>query len=259
VVDSAAYRRERDNLLARIVAALEADPSIVAVWLAGSIGGGRSDDLSDLDLWIVVEDDRIQEIAEDPVAFVHGIAPTIIEIHAPSNAPAGGAYLLTWIDSASGPQQVDWYWQPLTGTLRPAQSRLLLERHPVPPAPDRVPLPPRELDHALDAAMRDSLLMAFIAAKHARRGNQWTTAGHLVQLASSLGRVEWLLAHGLAPSFDDRARVPLPRDIPTTPDAQLAWIDAALHRLKTLLAAQHPSALANRSEAFRSVERWLGR
>ncbi len=85
--DGVAYRQERDELLARIVANLESDETVVAAWLAGSLGRGGGDDRSDIDIWIVVADDRIDSIVAAPDGFVRAIGETIMEIHAPANAP----------------------------------------------------------------------------------------------------------------------------------------------------------------------------
>ncbi len=258
MIVSAAYRRERDDLLAQIVAALETDNRVVAAWLGGSLGGGTADDLSDLDLWVVVEDDRIREIAVDPVAFVHAIAPTIMEIHAPAIAPRGGAFLLTWINGAFGPQEVDWYWQTVTGATRPTRSRLLFERQSIPlePAPGR--LSPDDLHNAIEGGVRDSLQMAFTSAKRIQRGDPWATTGQMIHLAACIGKVEWLLEHGTSPVFDDRAGSPLPDTFPVSREDRLGWIGASLQRLRALLKAQLPTTQSNLDEAVQSVERWLG-
>ncbi len=257
VNDAVAYGRERDELLSRIVVRLDDDPAILAAWLAGSLGRGNADSLSDLDLWIVVDDDRILEIAVDPVAFVHSIMPTIMEIHAPEIAPPGGAYLLTWIDGQNGPQQVDWYWQPASEAIRPGQTRLLFERRAIPVAASPQRLSPPDLERAVDQAMRDSLQMAFVATKYARRGNAWTTTGQMMHLAACIGTAEWLLRHGSAPDFDDRARLPLPESIPVTFEDRRAWIRQSLDRVIALLNDRQPSTLADMADAIRAVERWL--
>ncbi|MBA3378560.1 MAG: nucleotidyltransferase domain-containing protein [Chloroflexia bacterium] len=258
MIDAAAYCRERDCLLSWIVNALRSDETVVAAWLGGSFGRGNADDLSDIDLWVVVEDDQINAIAAAPSAFVRALVRTIMEIEAPGNAPSGGAYLLTWIDGASGPQQVDWYVQSASKAVRPANTALLFERQPIPVGYPREMMSPEAMRAALNDAVRDSLLMAFIATKHARRGDPWTTASQLMHLAACIGTVEWLLEHGTSPAFDDRARSPLPNTIPATRDDQLAWIGASLGRLTALLNAQHPNTLSNLDAAIRTVERWLG-
>jgi predicted nucleotidyltransferase len=50
------YAADREDLLARIVSTLQADERFVAAWLEGSYVHGTKDDLSDIDLRIVVAD-----------------------------------------------------------------------------------------------------------------------------------------------------------------------------------------------------------
>ncbi len=50
------YAADREDLLARIVSMLQADERFVAAWLEGSYVHGTKDDLSDIDLRIVVAD-----------------------------------------------------------------------------------------------------------------------------------------------------------------------------------------------------------
>jgi hypothetical protein len=51
----------RDEILAALEAGLRADPSVHAMWLEGSLANGTADELSDIDLWLDVDDDRVGE------------------------------------------------------------------------------------------------------------------------------------------------------------------------------------------------------
>lgn len=250
-------RMERDALLARIVADLESDETVVAAWLAGSLGRGAGDDLSDIDLWIVVDDDCIDSIVATPDEFVHAIVPTVMEIHAPANAPAGGAYLLTWIAGRHGPQQVDWCWIPASRATRPGRTRLLFKRRTIPAELVSPRLSDAALTSAVAEAVKNALLMAFISAKHAQRGNDWTTPSQMTHLATCIGTVEWLLKHRSPPAFDDRARLPLPTTMPVTFDDQRGWIRASVRTLIVRLEAELPSVVAELEAAIDSLERWL--
>lgn len=168
----AQYREERDRLLERIVLALAGDERIVAAWLAGSLGRDQSDDISDLDLRVVVRDDSLADIVANPDGFVRAIVPVIMEIHAPQNAPAGGAYLLTWIPGASGLQQVDWYWQGEATATRPNNMEILFERRQIPGEDRHLALDDSEIEERVASWFREALLRTFIAAKYLRRGDQ---------------------------------------------------------------------------------------
>lgn len=56
VYTPAMYRIHRDALLQHMLAVLRADERFVAAWLTGSLARGEGDDLSDLDLSVVVAD-----------------------------------------------------------------------------------------------------------------------------------------------------------------------------------------------------------
>src|SRR5437868_5689604 len=104
-------RAERAALLQRAIALLKADERVCAAWLFGSLGRGDADDLSDLDLWVVVEDEHIEEIVAARRDYVARLAEPLLMEEAPQNAPAGGGYLLALYGGDGGPHQVDWYWQ----------------------------------------------------------------------------------------------------------------------------------------------------
>lgn len=69
VYTSVMYRASRDALLQHILAVLSADERFVAAWLTGSLARGEEDDLSDLDLSVVVADPFSEQFCScSPVA-----------------------------------------------------------------------------------------------------------------------------------------------------------------------------------------------
>jgi len=106
-------------------------------------------------------------------------------------------------------------------------------------------------------AVKNALLMAFISAKHAQRGNDWTTPSQMTHLATCIGTVEWLLEHGSPPVFDDRVGLPLPMTMPVTFDDRRAWIRESVRSLIVRLEAELPSVVADLEAAIDSLERWL--
>ena len=121
-------RAEREVLLARITATLESDNRIAAAWLFGSVGRGEADDLSDLDLRVVVFDEHIQDVCADRQAYTAQVGEAVLFQEAPQNRPAGGAFLLTLYAGEFGPQEVDWTWEPLSGACLWPQTQILLNR-----------------------------------------------------------------------------------------------------------------------------------
>lgn len=204
------------SLLSRIQHHLESQSQVTAAWLAGSRGRGTADDLSDIDIWVAVEDDAIGAIIADPLAFVHESGPTLMHIQAPSIAPSGGVFLLTWMEWGDGFEQVDWYWTPASTATRPSQTRILFERLPVPvvdsPALDR--LDDEARDAEIDGAIGDSLLLIAYAWKHVRRGDPWRTVAHIQHANDCLAKLDWLVIHGRPPGFHDPKRSFLPDAVP---------------------------------------------
>jgi len=227
---------ERDALLQSIEAGLRRDERVVGAWLAGSIGRGQADDLSDIDLWLLIRDEDVATIAKDPVVFVHGIVHAILNVGASSNAPTGGAYLLTWIAGKQGPQQVDWYWPPAKDARRPSRSVLLFERAAVPIEDVSETLVGESLKRAIDASIGDVLVMTFIAAKHVRRSDPWRTARHLEHVDRCLGNLRWLLETQSVPAFGDPVQRSLPQRLPMSTSEQVGLLRGLSTTFAKLLA-----------------------
>ncbi|HSJ36889.1 MAG TPA: nucleotidyltransferase domain-containing protein [Planococcus sp. (in: firmicutes)] len=122
------YLEERNQLLRTTSEVLERDPRVKAAWLFGSIGRGDEDALSDIDLWVVVDDDHIDNIIAQPRQVTSHIGNPVLFLEAPQNAPEGGAYLMTCYDTPVAPHIVDWYWQPQALAYISGQVRLLFDR-----------------------------------------------------------------------------------------------------------------------------------
>lgn len=205
----------------RIVQVLQSEPHIIAAWLAGSRGRGTADCLSDIDIWLAVEDDAIGTISADPLAFVHAIAPTIMRISAPSIALPGGVFLLTWMQAGAEFEQVDWYWVPTSTAPCPSQTKLLFERQSMPvvnpPVPARLDVGSLVAD--IDGAITDSLLLIAYARKATRRDDPWLAVKHIQHANDCLAKLDWLVAHGRVPEFHDQKRSSLADAIPTDRNA----------------------------------------
>lgn len=256
---AAGYARERDRLLAHLVDRLERDPDVAAVWLEGSLGRGDADDLSDLDIGIVVKDERIAGIVADPGRFVRDLVGTSLEIASPSNAPAGGAFLLTWVawGDAGLPFQVDWYWYAASTAMRPAAARPLMDRSTIPIPVATLPmLSDEERDAAIADAIRSVLSMIVIAAKRIARGNPWIVASHLRSVDRLRQAAEWLIAHDQRPPYDALRSLERRSPVPNTHEAQATLLRAQLAALRGTIAAA--GRKEQFSEAADRAERYLG-
>jgi len=128
------YRQERDDLFRRITSQLMHDSRVMAARLFGSLGRGDADELSDLDLWVIVADEHMVEIAASRRAFVASMGEPVLLVEAPQNAPVGGAYLMAYYDAPTAPHQVDWYWQACSQAGVTPNARLLFDRANLPHA-----------------------------------------------------------------------------------------------------------------------------
>jgi hypothetical protein len=81
----------RSRWLAAATASLRADPAVLGAALIGSLGAGRADDWSDIDLLIVVDDASVDEHAAP--GRLAGVPGTLaFASDARHNAPRGARY-----------------------------------------------------------------------------------------------------------------------------------------------------------------------
>ncbi len=171
----ARYVAERDALLSRIEAVLQDDPRVCAAWLWGSLGRRETDALSDIDLWVVVDDDILTKVTEERQAYVRQVQDPLLILEAPQNAPVRGAYLCAVYGCEVGTLHTDWYWQARSAAWIPPDVTFLLERAPLPrsdepptfPGTDQTPA--RAPIKAAGHRVRSFWVMLPIAAKYAAR------------------------------------------------------------------------------------------
>jgi hypothetical protein len=118
----------RSRWLAAATASICADPAVLGAALVGSLGAGRADDWSDIDLLIVVADAALDEYAAP--GRPAGVPGTLtFASDARHNAPrgaraAGGQYIIDGL-----PLWVDRHVYPASWAAWPADSAVLLDRH----------------------------------------------------------------------------------------------------------------------------------
>jgi hypothetical protein len=62
----AMYRQHREKLLTNITQQLAADSRFVAAWLTGSLGRGEADEVSDIDVTLVVTEAHVESLCARP-------------------------------------------------------------------------------------------------------------------------------------------------------------------------------------------------
>jgi predicted nucleotidyltransferase len=247
---------ERDELLARVVKLLASDERVVAAWLYGSLGRGEGDAWSDIDLWVVVADEHIGEIAEGRHKYVTRLGQPLIEVEAPQNAPAGGAFLsVVYGGLPSGPQHVDWTWQARKDALVPHDVKVLFNRGGLPMANAPQPLAPGERVQQAEKQIGFSWMMVPVVAKTIARGQPWVTLNLLTLLRYTLDEIRWLTG-----KREDRPMYPTKSvdPPPTQPVEQLALLREMAGEMKNLSPPIGASGKALSEGVVAEVEGFLG-
>lgn len=139
-----AYRQSREVLLTNIVTELSNDERFVAAWLAGSYGRNDADEVSDLDLRLVVADpyrealctrrEQVSHRTTDERFMLFSKFGTPALIHENNNnAPEGGTF--TFVLYAESAVMIDWILIPLSRAKRMHPSRLLFDKVSIPVSP----------------------------------------------------------------------------------------------------------------------------
>jgi predicted nucleotidyltransferase len=138
------FQSEREALQKQIAEDLQKDKRIVAAWLFGSLGRDDADELSDIDIWVVVADEHIQDVIDHRQQYVARIKKPAFYVEAPQNAPQDGGYLMAYYNTRTGPHQIDWYWQPQSLAYIPAETVVLFDRIGLPHHDQPIKFPNRD-------------------------------------------------------------------------------------------------------------------
>lgn len=164
----------RDGLLDRLLAGLQADPSIEGVALVGSFGTGTADAWSDIDFLIMMADEEIPRFVSQPAERPWTTAPRVKS--APYNAPAGAMQVNATFVVSRLPFWVDFNVYPASATGWPADSKVVFERREIPAGQisfrelaSSEPRHPPEPAGGDEIRMRNLALVP-IAAKYVTRG-----------------------------------------------------------------------------------------
>jgi predicted nucleotidyltransferase len=124
----------RDAWLRKVTRQLENDDRVLAAWLVGSLGSGSADELSDIDIVVVVDDRYAEEVLAHSVSEVGRFGETVWSQDVPGNAPSGGAYVTAGFQSVPLPIAVDWYWQPFSQAIFTSDAQPLFHKATIPSA-----------------------------------------------------------------------------------------------------------------------------
>jgi len=194
-----AYRKSRDVLLAKLVTELSNDERFAAAWLTGSYGRNDADEVSDLDLNLVVAEPHSESLCTRQVQVSHRTTaerfalfskfgtPALIHENN-NNAPEGGTF--TFVLYAEFALMVDWTLIPLVKAKRPYPSQLLFDKANIPIAS----LPePEELEQSKKSVVEIWAffwMMTAITIKYIIRGDNVFVTHWLEELHGLIHEIE---------------------------------------------------------------------
>jgi hypothetical protein len=152
--DLASYRKQRESLLTEIVEKLSSDERFVAGWLGGSYGRNDVDEVSDLDLSLIVAKPYTTALCTRAEQVSHRTTEERFELFSEfgspalihennNNAPEGGTF--TFVLYSESAIMVDWVLVPRAKATRPFQSSLLFDKVGIPISP---PAEPEDLEQS---------------------------------------------------------------------------------------------------------------
>ena len=191
-----AYGQSREALLTRIAAELSSDERIVAAWLTGSYARGNADDVSDLDIKVVVAGPYSELLCARHAQVSHDTTPERLQlfsrfgrpalIHENNhNAPEGGTF--TFILYADSALMVDWVMVPQDKTERPFESLLLFDKASMPVSS---PVAPEESRIAVAEQWAFFWMMSAVTIKYIIRGDLVFVQSWLEQLHGLVREIE---------------------------------------------------------------------
>lgn len=136
-----AYRQSREALLAKIITELSNDERFIAAWLTGSYARKEADNVSDLDLHIVVaqaysavlcvrQEQVSHKTTEERFALFSKFGTPALIHENNNNAPENGTF--TFVLYAGSALMVDWVMIPEANAHRPFHSLLLFDKANLP-------------------------------------------------------------------------------------------------------------------------------
>jgi len=121
------HAAERDGLFAALMIEIEGDERIRAAWLWGSFMRGEQDALSDLDIWLAVPDEHVDQMAASVAAMCNTAGTVAFAAQNKHNAPKHGGYLGALIVGTRGLHHLDIYWQAMSVVEYPA-TKMFVDR-----------------------------------------------------------------------------------------------------------------------------------
>jgi predicted nucleotidyltransferase len=197
--DLKSYRQSREALLAQIIQELSDDERLLAAWLTGSYGRNDADDVSDLDIKIVVAEPyseilcaRQEQVShkttEGRLALFSRFGKPAVIHENNHNAPENGTF--TFVLYSESALMIDWVLMSQINAERPFQSVPLFDRGNIPVSS---PPAPEELEDSKKTAAEIWAffwMMTAVTTKYIIRGDLVFVQNWLEQLHGLVREIE---------------------------------------------------------------------
>ncbi len=196
------YAKARESLLKAIVDSLSSDERCVAAWLSGSFGRDAADEVSDLDVQVVISETHASTLCARPWMVAGRTIPERLELFRQFGEPAiihenhhnaPGTGTMTHVTYRGTALVVDWTLLPEREALRPELSRLLWDKAGIAVAETTRIEPVEERQRQIEERVAFFWMMAMVAAKYLIRGEAVKFLSILSGLHSIIREVQWLI------------------------------------------------------------------
>lgn len=197
------FAAHRTTMIGRIATTLQNDERFVAAWLTGSLGRGEQDDLSDIDVRVVVAEADSDSLCARP--WPHGARTTderlalfrqfgkpslVYDAH--ENAPEDGVF--TYVLYQEDALNIDWILVPQATARREQETLLLFDKIGIPMAEPPAPTSVEERAEKAAVAAGFFWLMMPIAVKYLARNKPVAFQDFLESLHAALEDIQGLIA-----------------------------------------------------------------
>ncbi len=255
------YAAARDELLERIVTTLKQDQRFIAAWLTGSFGREDTDEVSDLDLTVVVSRSHSDQLCTRPEMITARAPKDRLELFSKfgrigfayennNNAPTGGT--ATNVMYVSSGTRVDWVLVPEETAQRPENIKLLFSHADVPAIPKAMPASREQRAKKVTEMVGFFWLMATVIAKYLIREDAVFVTEWLERLTGLIVAIERCI--GGVPDQYHRGSI---TSLHCGPVEQLKQLRVLCNRVESLT----PQVIALGGQVWKEsqigVEQWL--
>ena len=194
-----AYRQSREVLLTSIITELSSDERCIAAWLTGSYARNDADEMSDLDIRVVIAEPYSETLCARQEQVGHKTTPERLALFSKfgesalihennHNAPKNGTF--TFVLYAGSALMVDWVLTPQTDVERPFGSLLLFDKINIPVSPPPAPENLEESKKTVAEIWAFFWMMTAITIKYLVREDLVFAQNWLEQLHSLIREIE---------------------------------------------------------------------